>query len=337
MPAPVTVADLVDLYAKLHFPTLRQPQADQARIRRYFAQLLAVPLEAVDLKLILGWTNSIRAHSPTQADCCLRLLRCMFNRAIEWQLWTGANPVTVKRKRPRARGRYLEALEIPRLVHELEKEPVMIRLFFYIVLFCGCRPGEAQRMLIQDVKLFPEGGGTWYKPTTKNGQEHRIALPFEIPTLITRHLSVTPPEHVYLFQNRRTGKPLSYAYWFAEWEHIRRRANLDDVQLRDLRRTCATALLNSDQPLDLISLSKGVLNHTNLATTQVYAVPMIENVGRALDANMRKALASRPTQEVSHEVHDSRAHALDDLCARLDSRHADAARPSPGKHLRVRQ
>jgi hypothetical protein len=58
-----------------------------------------------------------------------------------------------------------------------------------------------------------------------------------------------------------------------------------------LRRTCATDLLNDEEnPMDLISLSKGVLNHSNLNTTTVYARPKMEKVGRHLDARMRKVL-----------------------------------------------
>ena len=61
-----------------------------------------------------------------------------------------------------------------------------------------------------------------------------------------------------------------------------------DVQLRDIRRTCATYLLNLQQnKLDLLSLSKGVMNHRDLNTTQIYAQPMMDTILRSMDQNVQ--------------------------------------------------
>lgn len=300
-----TVQDLVSTFDHLHISTLKAPAPVRCRIRRYFGPLLPLPMESLSVPVIIDWVNGIRAHSETQANGCITILRSMINRAIEWGLWQGANPATrVRRKRNRQRSRYVLESEVPQLIREIEREPAMQRLYYYFVLFCGCRPGEAEGIKIVNIK-----NGVWFKPDTKNGSEHRIPLPFNMPDLLQRHLNAGYPEQVYVFENLTTRHPLTKVFWHREWSIVRKRAGLEDVQLRDLRRTCSTRLLNGvvtashsrTMPLDLISVSKGVLNHRNLSTTQIYAQPMLERISGAMDANMREALAQGKAASPLHK------------------------------------
>lgn len=293
-PSLVTVQDLVTTYADLHLKTLAHPAPIACRLRLYFTPLLKLPLDELTVPVVQSWVNDIRQHSKAQADASLTLLRSMINHAIRWQLWNGLiNPAAfVHRKKSPARSRYILDIEIPALIEQLEREPVFIRLYFYLELFCGPRPGEVERIQRSHIKLLRDGTAFWFKPTTKPGTEHRILLPFSLPDLLERHLAVLSPATNWLFPARNLDRHLSHEFWHARWDEIRRRCDLRDVQMRDLRRTCSTRLLNDrDTPIDLISLSKGVLNHSNLATTQIYARPSLERVGALLDAHMRKTLA----------------------------------------------
>jgi integrase len=232
----------------------------------------------------------------------------MFNRAIEWGLWTGINPgIYVKRKKPSRRKRYVMEGEQPALIREMEREPVMSRIFFYLCMFCANRPGEAERTKIADLKPV-DTGFLWRRPTTKNGEEQWIPLPDPLPELLRRYLAVLPPQQVYLFQNSRRPKPLGHTYWTTQWRYIRKRAGLGPeqdehgrnikgtaIRIYDLRRTCSTRVMNAKDPserLDLISLSKGVLNHADLNTTQIYAIPDLERIRQALSANAKRVLAA---------------------------------------------
>jgi integrase len=286
----VTVQDLVTAYQQLHLPTLKQPASVRCRLSKYFGPLLALPVDALTVPIVLGWVNEIRRHSTTQADGCLTILRSMINKAIEWQLWTGqSNPAAfVRRKRASPRTRYILEHELPGLIRELEREPVFIRLYFYLVLFCAPRPGEVERAQRPHFLPLPEGGCVWFKPTTKT-TEHSVQLPEPITRLLSRHLEVLSPATPWIFPGRR-GRCLSKEFWHARWVEIRERCGLHDVQLRDLRRTTSTHLLG-DKEMDLMSLSKGVLNHSNLNTTQVYARPKLERVGEMLNTYMHKTLA----------------------------------------------
>lgn len=290
--ALATVQDLVTTYSDLHLSTLSQPAPIRCRIRLYFTPLLNLPIDALTVPVIQHWVNTIRPHSKSQADSSLKLLRSMINKAITWQLWTGSiNPAAyVQCKKPSSRGRYILDAEMPALITELEREPVFIRLYFYLELFCGPRPGEVERIKRAHIKVLRDGSAFWMKPTTKT-TEHRVLLPFTLPDLLTRHLAVLSPATEWLFPARKLTRHLSHEFWHARWEEIRERAGLRDVQMRDLRRTCSTRLLNNgEKSIDLITLSKGVLNHSNLNTTQIYARPSLERVGALLDAHMRKTL-----------------------------------------------
>ena len=304
-----TMRDLVLAYESLHLPTLKPKTVPplKCKIRKYFGPLLPLPLESLSVPIVQRWVNEIRAHSKCQGDGCLTILRTMLNLAIEWDMYKGANVAQLVRKKvsPR-RKRYVLNEEMPALVREIDREPLMNQVYFYLLLFVGPRPGEAEITQRKHIKIFdtPEGlHGLWIKPETKT-DEHHVAIPAFVCQLLKWYLATIPAHQEYLF-SVRPGRPASKEKWHREWKECRRRAGLLDVQLRDIRRTCATYLLNLKQnKLDLLSLSKGVMNHSNVNTTQIYAQPMIETVLRSMNQNVAdiRGHAYRHPQGGHHDV-----------------------------------
>lgn len=294
-----TIHDLLTAYETIYIPTLApstQP-THRCRLRNYFDALRPLPCESVTVPVLQQWFNTNRTRSETQAILSVRLLRSAINIAIEWGLWTWANPAQrVRVKTLKRRTRYVTEMERPSLLAEIEREPVKNRLYFYFPLFCGCRPGEAEKVKISEIQH-----GMWVKPSTKNGSEQRVPLPSQMVALLERHLASGWPGQVYVFENFRTGRPHTKTHWHREWEMVRQRAKLHDVHLHDLRRTCATSLTNGLDAtgrgaLDLNTVSRGVLNHSSLSTTQIYTIPSIERIRYALDRNMRGALPTEPNE-----------------------------------------
>lgn len=305
MNALCTMADLMDAFDKLHVSQLRDPRSLRCRLRKYFGPLLPLPLESLSVPIILGWVNDIRKVSPVQADACLSALRTMLNKAIEWDMYKGANTAQlIKRRRPARRKRYVMAGERPALVTEIDREPLMLRVYFYMMYYVAPRPAELQRTKIEHLKLFQNGNdwaGVWIKPTTKNGDIQQVPLPSFVCGLLVEYLATVPPTQAQLFMNEQ-GRVPSTTWWHNHWTEVRRRAGLPDVQQRDLRRSCATDLT---EYLDLVSISKGVLNHRDLNTTQIYVQPVDQRIVSAMDAHVLKTRSHLPPQGGHHDQNHS--------------------------------
>ena len=305
MKALCTMADLMEAFDRLHVSQLRDPRSLRCRLRKYFGPLLPLPLESLSVPIILGWVNDIRKVSPVQADACLSALRTMLNKAIEWDMYKGANTAQlIKRRRPARRKRYVMAGERPALVTEIDREPLMLRVYFYMMYYVAPRPAELQRTKIEHLKLFQNGNdwaGVWIKPTTKNGDIQQVPLPSFVCGLLVEYLATVPPTQAQLFMNEQ-GRVPSTTWWHNHWTEVRRRAGLPDVQQRDLRRSCATDLT---EYLDLVSISKGVLNHRDLNTTQIYVQPVDQRIVSAMDAHVLNTRSHLQPQGGHHDQNHS--------------------------------
>lgn len=295
--------DLLLAYDRLHVSQLKDPRPTRNKIKLYFGPLRPLPLDSLTVMTVLEWYNGIRSRSQVQADGCLSILRTALNRAIEWELYKGANVAKlVKRRAFPRRKRYVMKEERPSLITEIDREPLMQRVYFYMAYYTGSRPGEIRSVLIQNVKLFKQGEqyvGALIKPTTKNGDTQQVPLPSFVCELLVQYLATLPADQTFLFIGSR-GKPPSKEWWHEQWVEIRRRAGLGDVQQRDLRRSCATDLTPY---LDLITISKGVLNHRDLNTTQIYVQPINSRIVDAMNLNVTINRSHLQPQGGTHEKH----------------------------------
>jgi len=301
-----TIDDLLLAFDRLHVSQLKDPRPTRCKLNLYFGPLRHLPLESLTVPVVLEWYNGIKKRSQVQADACISILRTAINRAIEWEMFRGANVAKlVKRKAFPRRKRYVMKEERPALITEIDREPLMLRVYFYMTYYTGSRPGEIQRVQIKDLKIFKQEQGyvgVLIKPTTKNGDTQQVPLPSFVCELLVEYLATLPDDQADLFVNKK-GKRPSYEWWHAQWMEIRKRAGLTDVQQRDLRRTCATDLT---QHLDLITISKGVLNHRDLNTTQIYVQPINE---RIIDAMNRNVAITRAHLQ-PHGGHHEQSHSL---------------------------
>jgi integrase len=103
-----------------------------------------------------------------------------------------------------------------------------------------------------------------------------VPLPVQVVETLTR----LPRTSEWVFPGIN-GQPWSLGSIQKVWQLVRRRWNLQDVTLHDLRRTCASYLAISGENLPTI---QNVLNHSSLAHTSIYARLNTKAVDRALQA-----------------------------------------------------
>ena len=173
---------------------------------------------------------------------------------------------------------------MPKLMEALSREREDVQCFFLLCLLTGCRRGEAIALKWQDLDF---NRCVWHKPRTKTGIPHIVP----VPTSLIVRMGQLPRTNEWVFATPSKRGHWSVTLTHTRWDAIRKTANLGDVTIHDLRRTCASWLAISGENIALIS--KGVLNHTTLANTGIYTRLNVSPVAKALEANRLRMVGVR--------------------------------------------
>ncbi len=270
-----SVRDLAAVYIERHArPRKKTWREDERRIERHilpaFGRRKIADVRRADVARLHG---TIGTTAPYEANRVLALLAVMFNKAAEWGLVEeGApNPAgRIQTFKERSRDRWVTPAELPRLVEAIDAETSpYIRAAFKLYLLTGLRRSELLGLRWKDVDF---ARCELRLEDTKNGRAHVVPLStaaMEIVRELPRGIG-----SAHLFPGSVPGKPMANVT--RAWERIRQRAGLPDVRLHDLRRTVGSWLATGGASLPLIGK---VLNHSNVATTAVYA-RLAEDAGR---------------------------------------------------------
>lgn len=275
-------------------------ELEQLYLTRHAIHKKSVSNDLILFKLHLAAWRSRKLNSITKADVCSRhaemgstgsttnanrmvaLVRCLFNCAIDWGLFTGVNPASrMKMFKEVSRDRFVTPDELPRLWTALQHEPnPFVRGAFFVGLLTGARRSEVLSMQWADLDL---GQSLWRIPITKAGRPHYIPLPIPVIDELLKLPRLDGNPYVFCGRWGRShlinvSKP---------WKRIRKEAGLEDVRIHDLRRTLGSWLVAAGASLPLIGKA---LNHSQAATTQIYARMQLDPVRLALDANATKML-----------------------------------------------
>ena len=270
----------LELFRRFHMNSYATTSNVDCTFRRYFSPLLPVRPQDLTRPVVVQWYHEIGRHSHVQANKSLALLRGLYNRAEEWQLWEGMNPATkIRCYKKDSRTRYVQPDEMPRLLESLALESLPTQAVFLLCLLTGCRGGEARSMKWADLNLQQ---AVWTMPTSKNGKSHKVPLPPQLVGLLSRF----PQTASWVFGAPRGG-PINKATSFYNWRRVRERAGLPDITIHDLRRSAASWMACNGENLAVISR---VLNHSSLAITSVYARLDVASMKEALDRNADRIL-----------------------------------------------
>ena len=278
-----TFKDLADIYLERHAIHKKSCRNDISFLNRYLNDWKSRKLSAIargDVALLHARIGAL-GH-PYQANRMVALVRTMFNLAGDWGLYRGENPARRLRMfKEVKRDRFVKPEEMPRLFKALAEEANRyIRTAFLVSLLTGARRTEVLQMRREDVDI---DRALWRLPETKAGRPHVIPLPGPVCTLLAQ---LSPAESNPYYFVGRGGRGYLMNITRA-WKRIRQRARIEDVRIHDLRRTLGSWLALKGESLSLIGK---VLNHSQLATTQIYARLSLDPVREALEQNATNML-----------------------------------------------
>ncbi len=230
----------------------------------------------------------------------LRLLRKVFNLAIDWG-WDGDNPCSrIKEYKSKSRDRFLEGDELPKFFEALAEETnTVARDYILASLLTGARRENVLSMRWDQVNLER---GEWFIPETKNGESQRVPLISAMHDLL-KDRKAECGDGQWVFPSHGATGHLTNPD--KAWKRILSRAGIDDLRgtwLHDLRRSMGSWQANTGASLSVIGKS---LNHKNVNTTAIYARlamdPVRESMEKAAGA-MFEAGGLKKDSVVSIEV-----------------------------------
>ncbi len=264
--AEPTMADLGRRFLKEYVPDHCKPSTQQEyhrSVRLFIDPVVGdLSVSGIARKDIAALHHGMR-DKPYQANRTLGVLSKMFSLAEVWG-WRpdGTNPCRhVKRYKEHQRERFLSEEETARLgavLREVEDEMPSAVAAFRLLLLTGCRMSEIRDLRWEHVKAdcieLPDAKtGGRAVPLGPEARAVLDAIPREDgnPWVIAGKL---PGTHLTDLQR--------------PWRRIRKRAELEDVRIHDLRHSFASRALALGESLTMIGK---LLGHTQVQTTARYA------------------------------------------------------------------
>ncbi|MCG5526379.1 site-specific integrase [Ectothiorhodospira haloalkaliphila] len=245
----------------------RSWQTDECLLRNHVLPSLGSrPMDQITKGDIISLIQAHRqTHKPASSNRVLVMLRYIFNLAMEWETAGVSKNPTVGvplYKENNKRERYLTAEETQRLFRELERsQNPMLRFIIPMLILTGARKSEVLKARWDE---FDFGSRIWRIGETKGGQARHVPISDALFKLLDQ--IGTQRKSRWLFPHPETGEPLGN--FFNSWNTARKRADLSDVRIHDLRHSFASMLVNSGHSLYEV---QKLLGHTQIRTTQRYA------------------------------------------------------------------
>ncbi len=264
-----TMESLCRLYLERHSKIHNKPATWKEDERRILTRILPAfgswKIQAVQRSDVTQLHTQIGSRHPYEANRTRSLISSMFERAREWGMIPENHPNPakgVRRFKESKRDRWVTPKEMPQLASAIEaEENIYVRMALWLYLLTGMRKRELLRVRWDDVDFTNR---QIRLADTKAGRTHYV----ELSSAALQILQSIPREECnsYVIVGKKPGK--SMVNIDVPWKRVRSRAGIEDVRLHDLRRTFGSWLAMQGTPL--LHIGK-LLNHSNAATTEVYA------------------------------------------------------------------
>ncbi len=285
--AELTLRQLFEEYVERHAkPRTKTWPEMEANFRRYLNPWESRKLSTIsrsDVQKLHADLGSSKGHAT--ANRVLELLRAIFNWGSSLELCANANPTAGTRKfRIKARDRFLQSDELPRLFLALAEEPNQtIRDYVVISLITGARKSNVLSMRWHEISFER---ATWTIPETKNGDAHTVPLVRVALEILKMREEQRSKGSDYVFPGSgRTGHLASPK---TGWRRILERAGIRDLRIHDLRRSLGSWETITGASLVVIGKTLG---HKDSSSTAIYARLSQDVERRAMETAVNTMLA----------------------------------------------
>jgi integrase len=279
--------------AELYVPELRKT-VRPSTFKRYQAAfiVLAAHFEGTTALTpgaqVKAWIrNQVnRGYAASTINLKIAVMQGMYAWAIKELDWDIQNPWAGRSQTPdNERNRYLSVDEVDRLMEAVKECATSYYMVYYLTLALntGFRPQELLKLTWDRVNLdsgtfvFEKAKAKNVAADQKNGRYSVIPINANArQALLSRMDAQKGVVTRFVFTNRAGHRLKDVGFAFRE---AVKRAGLEDVQQRDLRRTFASRLVQADVPIQAVS---ELLRHADIRVTdRVYAHLSTENLKKA--------------------------------------------------------
>lgn len=224
-------------------------------------------VRAVQRKHIAALHHAMR-EKPAVANHTLAALSRMFSLAETWG-WRpeGSNPCrSIRAYRSKYRERFLNREEYRRIgqvLRDLESKGTIHRpaiTAIRLLMLTGCRSGEIATLRWDDVD---RASGYLRLRDSKTGPRQ---IPLTQEMLAVLDSVERLPNIPWVFNGVRAGTRMGKLHRY--WSRLRKKADMEDVRLHDLRHSFASRALHLGESLTMIGR---LLGHSSISTTARYA------------------------------------------------------------------
>jgi integrase len=275
----ITLNGLFDLYLERHAKLRKKTWAEDIKdFDRHFRKWGNRPVLSLQRHECANWHAEVtRKRGPYEANRAGALLRCIFNRGIDYG-YLDKNPMArFRANREKSRERFLHPDELKRFLQAVNQLPYpQYIVFFKLLLLTGARKSNLLTMQWKDIDFDNK---VWRIPITKNGSPQWVPLVTQAFELLQNWKQAGNDYSFWVFPSQVN--PLKHMVYVERiWRGLLQETKLEDLRMHDLRRSLASYQVMTGASPYVIAQSLG---HKSLAATAVYARMNLDTVRQAME------------------------------------------------------